>query len=931
MALTPFDGELDSPAGLQSFTGKLDGESKDQDSALVRGTKNAWNSIKTGGALLTGDADLASQLAAERDSYRRANPGTKEGNELMKAWESGDGISGGISNVAGEISKDWREAPGVMAGIRETGKNLSAMGGGIVEQIPNMVAPMGGMLAGGAAGSMAGPIGTVGGAWAGATAGNTLVESGEQVDRALMAAGINPQDKAAVRDFLAKNGDTVLGQAGTKGAIIGAVDTATLGLGGALLRAPAKAAIERAVASGINPADNLAIKAAVNADPVYLASQKGVSALGRNATVAGLEPAGEFAGEYLGQGVATGDWDTKGAALEALSSLGQSGITFAGQKIYDAATSPLRKSAPKEQAPAAITPEDTAQMNALNADLGGAQFNYENIIPSEQKLLPPGVITVPNNAGGETVIDASAGPIQGAAVAAVTNSTIAEDIASGIPLKGYSPDQAKAELASRPDAERYEIRPHPVSGDRGRVAIVPKPAQALAEIDAKASAGNEAMARSEQLAAEEGTRKQLAQVAKDIQAAQKQAIDLHRSAASIEKSITPSTPPQDAAIAREQATELRSQAAAIQTQIQTARAAATQQATQGVRQQTEQNAPATEQALAQDAAQQELAPAVAQPLSETPANQAIAKQRTQHATQQAGVRAQQLAQEEVGDQPAPTVKVPRPMKVGGLRASRYSDEHLQAVVGNDSVPATSRRAAAAEIAWRQAEAEAAAQAEIAKSTGKASTRCAGESESDWLYRKAAEKNKAKAEQQRPSEPVSEVDAKDLEVVGRAVTPTGDLGLSIIREDAMPDMDKAGPKEVSKQSATFLRHVAKLFGKEIVFVGGMNEDGFYQSGNKIYLSTKSNINQLRVLGHEMLHALKRQNRASYDKLLEAVGAIATDAQLKAQFKDYFALDAEMNQKTGAEIDAWLAEPKNREMILEEMMADLSGNRWAESSF
>ena len=129
-----------------------------------------------GGALLTGDADLASQLAAERDSYRRANPGTKEGNELMKAWESGDGISGGISNVAGEISKDWREAPGVMAGIRETGKNLSAMGGGIVEQIPNMVAPMGGMLAGGAAGSMAGPIGTVGGAWAGATAGNTLVE-----------------------------------------------------------------------------------------------------------------------------------------------------------------------------------------------------------------------------------------------------------------------------------------------------------------------------------------------------------------------------------------------------------------------------------------------------------------------------------------------------------------------------------------------------------------------------------------------------------------------------------------------------------------------------------------------------------------------------------------------------------------------------------
>ena len=360
---------------------------KDQDSALVRGTKNAWNSIKTGGALLTGDADLAAQLAAERDAYRRANPGTKEGNELMNAWESGDGISGGISNVAGEMAKDWREAPGVMAGIRETGKNLSAMGGGIVEQIPNMVAPMGGMLAGGAAGSMAGPAGAIGGAWAGATAGNTLVESGEQVDRALMTAGINPQDKEAVRDFLAKNGDTILGQAGTKGAIIGAVDTATLGLGSKLLRAPTKAAIERAIASGINPTDNLAIQAAVKADPIYLATQKGASALGRNAVVAGLEPAGEFTGEYLGQGVATGDWDTKGAALEALSSLGQSGITFAGQKIYDAATSPLRKSAPGEQASTVTTPEDTAQMNAVNADLGGAQFNYENTIPSEQKCF----------------------------------------------------------------------------------------------------------------------------------------------------------------------------------------------------------------------------------------------------------------------------------------------------------------------------------------------------------------------------------------------------------------------------------------------------------------------------------------------------------------------------------------------------------------
>ena len=145
------------------------------------------------------------------------------------------------------------------------------------------------------------------------------------------------------------------------------------------------------------------------------------------------------------------------------------------------------------------------------------------------------------------------------------------------------------------------------------------------------------------------------------------------------------------------------------------------------------------------------------------------------------------------------------------------------------------------------------------------------------------------------------------------------------------MDKAAPRQVSKQSATFLRHVAKTFGKEIVFVDGMESDGFYRSGNKIYLSTKSSVHHVRVLGHEMLHAMKRQNRASYDKLLKAVSEIATDAQLTGQFKDYFAMDAKMNQKTDAEIAEWIADPANREMILEEMMADLSGNRWAESSF
>ena len=140
----------------------LDGTGQEQDGALKQGYVGAKSSLATTKALSIGDFDEAARLAAERAAYAKANPGSKEGNELSQAWESGDGIGGGIANVASEFSKDWNEADGVIEGVKATGKNLSAMGSGIVKQIPNMVLPMGGMLAGGAAGSAVAPVvGTV--------------------------------------------------------------------------------------------------------------------------------------------------------------------------------------------------------------------------------------------------------------------------------------------------------------------------------------------------------------------------------------------------------------------------------------------------------------------------------------------------------------------------------------------------------------------------------------------------------------------------------------------------------------------------------------------------------------------------------------------------------------------------------------------------
>ena len=96
-----------------------------------------------------------------------------------------------IGNVFGEMRKDWREAPSVLEAIRATGRNVGAMGAGVVEQMPNAVPSLGLMLAGGAAGSLVPGSGTAAGALTGAAAGNTLIEGGGMVQEALQKAGIN--------------------------------------------------------------------------------------------------------------------------------------------------------------------------------------------------------------------------------------------------------------------------------------------------------------------------------------------------------------------------------------------------------------------------------------------------------------------------------------------------------------------------------------------------------------------------------------------------------------------------------------------------------------------------------------------------------------------------------------------------------------------
>ncbi len=382
-----------------------------------------------------------------------------EGRDLAQAWDRGDGITGGIKEVAGEFAKDWREAPGVIDGVKATGRNLRAMGEGLVEQVPNMIAPVAGLVAGGAAGARAGALGAAVGGFAGAAAGNTLVEGGGMVQEAQQKAGINPQDTAASEQFLKAQGDTLLRQAGTKGAIIGAVDALTAGLGGRILNAPARAATERALAAmGVDAADKAAVQAAVKSpdfaarvagDAAYRAATTGAENVARNVGAAALDPAGEFAGEFVGQGVATGDWDTKNAALEAFSSLGQSGAFYAGQKGYQLATRP----AGSRQA-AAPTADATAEASLPQQP--GAEGTVASSVPGEATAAAPSAPAINPADGPMSKAAALAGdlgltPVEPAAPAPDVRQEL------GAVLDRLPPDQQRAARMALADLERADL------------------------------------------------------------------------------------------------------------------------------------------------------------------------------------------------------------------------------------------------------------------------------------------------------------------------------------------------------------------------------------------------------------------------------------------------------------------------------------------
>lgn len=381
--------------GLKKYRGftQKDAWAAADDTALTRGFKNSMRSARMAWNDLTGDKEELGQLKAEDMDYRKIQEGRKSQarRELGEAWEKGEGVGGGLSNVWEELKKDWREK-----GLDGVLEDVGEMGGATLEQAPNALVPLATTTVGGILGTLAGGNTAVG-AYAGATLGNTLMEYGEQLDRAAEAAGVDPTDKDAMMAFIDRGAPGALKNAAVKGAVVGAVDMATMKLGGSILNMGKKAAEKAALKKmGVAAADKAAV-AAAKGTPEFAALAKesakgGLGGAARHAAAFALEPASEFAGEYLGTGLANGEWDEKGAALEAFSSLGHSAVEFVGTKAYAAISDPLRLSAEQKadakgniegnRKAGKLTPEEAQALGAAveaaldgGVEQGGAGFD----------------------------------------------------------------------------------------------------------------------------------------------------------------------------------------------------------------------------------------------------------------------------------------------------------------------------------------------------------------------------------------------------------------------------------------------------------------------------------------------------------------------------------------------------------------------------
>lgn len=589
----------------------------------------------------------------------------------------------------------------------------------------------------------------------------------------------------------------------------------------------------------------------------------------------------QSAQEQVWQNLAEGKpWDegvltagVQGAVVGGAMGLGEGAISHAGRA----------RPAPKPDATAPTVEE----LNAGNAELAGAQSEYLNNIPRElaaPPVLPTQTATVPTSDGGVTTINRDDGVLS----AAVVDTGIAENmLKDGMPLQAF-PDRlsAQAELDSRPDADRMTIAPHPRA--QGRFAVVSKDRLTLNALD-------EANARRQQKEQEDGNASRVAGESRQGQG--------------------PVAPGGAGTASGGTGSQNRSGG---QPGLPGAPVGASGQGQ------------SVDAARTSDAALDKINTSTGKmSLPRDVADKAVREGREYESRLWGGAYSYTRLRTAAKD--APIRKI--------IETGRANYNKLRESVGLPKVTDWTKLPDV--LVQHIAAGDAANTQETAKQSRPRTVRAEGESQEDFELRRAAEATAARqarrttiANERANADDIAEItrvrDQSLAEDENESETTEPRPDPEIVDVNTLPDQSDV--KGLSKQVAKSIERLAGIFRKRVVFFSGEKfADGFWRKGNTIYIHKDSNVSALRVLGHEMLHVMERESPAAYKIIHDALTKFLTPAELRAQFQDYFVFDEKKNKWSDAQIDTWLKDPANKKAIVDEWMADLSGNRFGEADF
>lgn len=348
--------------------------------ALIGGTKQTFNTVGAATDVFLGDNQGVVSSAAKAQKIEK-DTDAKDLKALKDSFESVKKKAPKNLSLLGETTYYISNISGAMW------DNLSGTGQFIAEQTPNAAVALGSGWAGAKTFGAAGLVLSGGNPAAGLAAGTAGFIVGMFGGNTLLETGSKAIEKAADKKFTDTERSEAIKEGATKGAVITAVDVATLGASKYLLgtasravekatvtalekqginaeraafniktaqdqarlssagkdAATARAEFQRATLAAtereglLNPQVIQAVQAAQQA--AYKSSSTLVKRVGIGAGALGLETLGEGVGEYLGELAATGKADVADAVIEALAGASQS-VTelYVGKKLNDAGT-----------------------------------------------------------------------------------------------------------------------------------------------------------------------------------------------------------------------------------------------------------------------------------------------------------------------------------------------------------------------------------------------------------------------------------------------------------------------------------------------------------------------------------------------------------------------------------------------------------------